>query len=134
MKLKTGVTNSSTSSTTPLLSIDESCVTAAALEIYRRAGKRGRSRHGAEQGAGDVRRPHADQLLVGLDLLAAFGRQPLVIEAASSMPRNEMAMAVPASSGRRWSLRGPKWKPGEGRNDRSEGALVLDHAERGLGT
>ena len=37
-----------------------------------------------------------------------FAASPFVIEAASSIPRIEMAIAVPASSGSRCILRGPK--------------------------
>jgi hypothetical protein len=94
--------------TTRLLSIDDICVLAPLWKLTAERANDDEPGTAPKNAQAMLAAPIPISSWFGSIFWPLLAASPLVIEAASSMPRIEMAIAVPASSGRRWSLRGPK--------------------------
>ena len=90
---------------------------------------RGAGRH-AEKSGGDVARAHADQFLVGSRRWPLRAARDLVMAVASSMPMMAMAMAVLIRCGRISACSGQGRQVAQRRQNRGQGAFILDQAER----
>src|ERR1700690_2037599 len=108
IKLKTGVTRPRTRRTTALLSIEEIWVLAPLWKLTAERAKEDEPGTAPKNEQAMLAAPMPISSWFGSIFWPLFAARPFVIEAASSIPRIEMAMAVTASSGSRWILFGPK--------------------------
>ena len=111
MKLKIGVTNDRTPRTTTLLIIDDIWVFAPLWKLTDERAKDEEPGTAPKKAHAMLAAPMPISSWLGSIFWPLLAARPFVIEAASSIPSIEMAIAVPASSGKRCIRRGPNGVP-----------------------